>query len=58
MLGDNDSGTVCHTAAQGKDQEIQRTGSTYCCQRVCTHILSYDNGIHHIIKLLENISNQ
>ena len=56
MLGNNHTGTVRHTSAQGEDQEIQGSRCTNGSKRIRTDILSYNDRIHHIIQLLKDIS--
>ena len=53
-----DSKSVADTHAETDHQEINGSGRAYCRQVIHTKKSSYDHGIHQIVKLLEQKTEQ
>ena len=56
ILGNYDSDSVAHAAAQGEKQKIQRACGPHSRKGICAHIFSHNHGIHKIIHLLKNVA--
>ena len=56
ILGDYDADAGRHSKTQRKNKEIDGTGRPYRRERIRANELSYDDRIHDVIKLLEQIA--
>ena len=58
VLRHDDADTDRESGAQGKEQEIHGAAGSDRRQGVLAHKISHDNRVHHIVELLEKISDQ
>lgn len=54
FLGNGDGEAGTHAGAEAQHQKVNRAGGANACQGVDAQIFAHDDGIHHIVKLLEN----
>lgn len=47
-----------HSVDESNDKERQRACRTYGGKGVCSDVMTYDGGVHHVVKLLHQVSEQ